>query len=220
MSFFDRTLALNVSRRSLGRAMGFAKLSLKTCWIPSPFREEPPSHFFETPFFDTLDPRESGLFVLAWSLRRAIEKIHLGFERLLKSPTGMPWRLSFHRVSDLDWEVLWEHSLTGERRRSLDRWLRKKLRGSLDTQAIGVLESLEHDRRFLAKALSRSLDRLDRVERLLANSKRVAEVALGSCSPVQGVSGSTHGLQKPLKALSSSPRLNRDGVVITLSTSV
>jgi len=199
MSFFDRTQALNVSHRSLGLAMGFAKHSLMTCWIPIPFREEPPCHFYEGPFFDKLDPRESGLYVLAWSLRRAIEKIQLGYKRLLKSPTGMPWRLSCRRVSDLDWEVLWEHSLTGERRRTLDRRLMEKLRGSAEPQAFGALESIEQDRRFLAKALSKSLGRLDRVEGLLANSKRMAEEALRSCSPVQGVMGTPHRLQKPMR---------------------
>jgi hypothetical protein len=199
MGFFDRTKALNVSRRSLGRAMGHSKRSLKTCWIPVPFREEPPGHFYMTPFFDQLDPRETGLYGLAWSLRRAIEKIHLGYERLLKSPTGVPWRLFCDRITDLKWEVLWEHSLTGERRQLLDRRFMEKLRGSVETQGIGVLESMEHDRRFLAKALSKSLDRLVRVEGLLANSKRVAEEALGSCPPVRGTMGSAHRLPRPMK---------------------
>ena len=74
-----------------------------------------------------------------------------------------------------------------------------KLCGSRDSQEFKVLESIELDRRFLAKALSRSLDRRDRVENLLANSKRVAEEALGSCPPVRGTMGSAHRLPKPMK---------------------
>jgi hypothetical protein len=210
MGFFDRTKALNVSRRSLSRAMGYSKLSLKTCWIPVPFREEPPGHLYLTPFFDQLDPRETGLYALAWSLRRAVEKIQLAYERLLKCPTGVPWRLFCDRITDLKWEVLWEHSLTGERRRILNRRFMAKLCGSRDSQEFNVLESIELDRRFLAEALSRSLDRRDRVENLLANSKRVAEEALGSCPPVQGTMGSAHRLPKPMK-LNSRLAIGRGG---------
>ena len=57
---------------------------------------------------------------------------------------------------------------------------------------------MEHDRRFLAKALSQSLGRLDRVEGFLARSKRVAEEALSSCSPVEGVPGMAHRPPKPM----------------------